>query len=1223
MQENGKTIPVYTSAQTAFNRTMLDASVEAQNMAASANGLAVKLEQIPKTSKAGQVALKGLAMAGNMLLFTAITKGIELTVKAIDDYVHRLDRAKEKLKETQSELSSVNSEIETITSKIKKLEALDSSSLSITDKEDLQHLKDQNEELRIRQQYLEQQAQQEAKDVAELTKEKYGLKYNSPTTREDIDAYKKLYENPQKQSSPASSYLTGDSTSQTIPYAAALQNEGLMKGSDSLADLIAQYEYFEEQKKKAIQNEDSEGIEKYNKKLEETAQKLRDDRTELQEFSDDLSATGDSSPELDDINSKLKLIDDTLLTKGRNLVKFIDSDAIKDDKEKLVALANSGKLTADELSKNFSEIDNYLKDNGLTLEDFISIIKVYKSEIDSMSSNENPILSEGRLEELKEQADQLSSIISEIQSSYNTLQSAVEEYNEQGDLSLDTLNSLMSLDDEYLACLVNENGQLALNTDTMNILAQAKLAEAEATAVAQAMTELYAIANGEAASSTVGYISGNASLIQSLGLLAGQYGNVATAAITAAQAQELSAMIEKANAKDSIATSNVMAGLNAKLGLIRSTASSIKTKGLGNISSTKSTSGASSASKSAAKTMEEIQREWKEYLSKYLALYKAELDAGLIDLHTFLTKSRSMLDEFYRDGKISAKDYWDSVKDLYESQLSLYDKVLSAVTRRIDKEIDSIHDIIDGLENQNNALQEQLDIYDSVLSEVDRVYDNEIEKLEDQKQAIQDVIDAMSDENDERERAMALQQAQYNLARALSQNSNYIYKDGQFVYTTDETAIREAQDSFKDAQFDIDIAELEKQQDALDDYINVLEQYKNMWSEIADTYQTSQDAINATAILGQNYAQLILQNNLSDITNFKNQYVEIQAQINNNDELIQSYEEKIEYYESLKEQWSDISKAYQQAQEDQYAAMVMGANWESDVLSGRLDVLNNFKEQYIAIQQAITNAALEAARAQAAAQTAQSASGSSGGGSGGNSGSNTTSTPTKSYHVVHKLSNGFKTQGEASSKIGYYDGANGVFKDEDNQWYVYKKETYSSHMFSSISEAKDYIKKELAPWGKYGIIKYAQGTTNAKKGLNLVSEDEYGDELIINHDGTAVIAKGEQFYPFKGGETVINASETKKLLANMSNLVPLQEDASPFSRLKLHPIDYGSMVMNSLNLLDSSALSGNIINRNNSSTIKQEITFHCPNLTDKSGIEYVERELQSLTTRAMQFDWSK
>ena len=41
---------------------MQNASVEAQNMAASANGMVVNLEQIPKVSKAGQVALKGLAI---------------------------------------------------------------------------------------------------------------------------------------------------------------------------------------------------------------------------------------------------------------------------------------------------------------------------------------------------------------------------------------------------------------------------------------------------------------------------------------------------------------------------------------------------------------------------------------------------------------------------------------------------------------------------------------------------------------------------------------------------------------------------------------------------------------------------------------------------------------------------------------------------------------------------------------------------------------------------------------------------------------------------------------------------------------------------------------------------------------------------------------------------------------------------------------------------------
>ncbi len=354
-------------------------------------GFTAALKQQTLGAKAATVATKALAMAGNMLVAWAVTKGIELAVKAIDDYIHRLDNAKEALSNTQSELSSVNSEIDETTDKIKELEALDPSSLSITDKEDLQRLKDQNEELRIRQQYLEQQEKADLKKVADFTKEKYGLKYNDSASREDIDAYKELYENPSKQSKPASTYLTGAPSDQATPYAAGLQNQHIMKGSDSLASLIAQYEYFEEQKKNAIKDEDVESIDKYNQKIEEIAQKLRDDRTELQGFSDDLSATGESSAVLDDINSKLKLIDDTLLTKGQNLVNFINSDAIADDKEKLVELANSGKLTADVLSNKFSDVDQYLKDNGLTLEDLISIIKTYKEELADLPNNETAI----------------------------------------------------------------------------------------------------------------------------------------------------------------------------------------------------------------------------------------------------------------------------------------------------------------------------------------------------------------------------------------------------------------------------------------------------------------------------------------------------------------------------------------------------------------------------------------------------------------------------------------------------------------------------------------------------------------------------------------------------------------------------------------------------------------------------------------------------------------
>ena len=352
---------------------------------------------------------------------------IQLAVTAIDDYIHRLDNAKEALSTTQSELSSVGKEIEDTTEQIKELEALDPSSLSITDKEDLQRLKDQNEELRIRQQYLEQQEKYDLRKVADLTKEKYNQKYGN-TDNDTIDQYRALYG--EKQMQPASFYLRGASAAYNTPYAPA-ELKGVTRESEALANLIAQYEYYSGAKKNAVQNKNAEEIEKYNGKLEELAQKLRDDRAELQGFSDDLSATGEASPELDDIASKLKLIDDLLLSPGQNLVNLINSESMSETKQRLIDLADAGKLTQDALSANFSEVDEYLKQNGLTLEDLISVVRTYKEELtdipDTAESFSFPAYEEQ---------------INDIQSSLSTLRSALDAFN-MGTLDESTVLDLM------------------------------------------------------------------------------------------------------------------------------------------------------------------------------------------------------------------------------------------------------------------------------------------------------------------------------------------------------------------------------------------------------------------------------------------------------------------------------------------------------------------------------------------------------------------------------------------------------------------------------------------------------------------------------------------------------------------------------------------------------------------------------------------------------------
>ena len=90
---------------TAYYRTLREASDAANNMARAAGNATVNLEQIPKVSKAGQVALKGLAMAGNMLLMWGISEAISAIATAIDNEANRVEYAQERLQEFNSTVS--------------------------------------------------------------------------------------------------------------------------------------------------------------------------------------------------------------------------------------------------------------------------------------------------------------------------------------------------------------------------------------------------------------------------------------------------------------------------------------------------------------------------------------------------------------------------------------------------------------------------------------------------------------------------------------------------------------------------------------------------------------------------------------------------------------------------------------------------------------------------------------------------------------------------------------------------------------------------------------------------------------------------------------------------------------------------------------------------------------------------------------------------------------
>ena len=825
---------------------------------------------------------------------------------------------------------------------------------------------------------------------------------------------------------------------------------------------------------------------------------------------------------------------------------------------------------------------------------------------------------------LKQQISDLNSAIDSIQSAYDTLNSAVEEYNSNGgQLSIDTIQSLLSLSDEYLACLQVENGQLSLNADAMAQLAQAKLDEAQATAVTQAMTELQAIANGEAAQSTANYITGNAALMDSLAQLSGSYEGVAQAAMTAAQAQELSAQISAASAKDKTATENVMKGLDTKLKLIQSTKNAISAGNFASVSKKTSKSGSSSKSSKSSKDelkeafeteydllkhnleMEYITEEdyyngvqalnekyfagkeeylddyrkyeeevykglksyYKSYCDDMMDYYDKKLDASKMSYKEYCDSVSKMLADMHNSGKISDKDWYDYTKTMLEKQKDAYDRALSAITRRLQKEIDAWQAKIDALNDQNDALNDQKDNYDKILSAVSNVYDKEIGRLNEQKDLLQDQIDALNDKNDALDLQYRKEQALYALQKAQQQRTRKLYVEGKgYIYDTDNEAIRDAQKDLDDITNEELINSLQKEQDKIQESIDILEKYKEKWNEIPDAWDKAVSEQLAIELWGQEYEKLILMNRTSDIENFKTKYLKIQSQINDNEQLIKSYEEKVEYYTKLKEQWQSLTDEYSNSVDDMYAKMLLGQSWEADVLNGRLSTLNNFRNQYNDIQKSISDMAWQSANAQISAlnavKAAEATKAQTSGGSNGYSGSSgsTTSvgskpssgsglTAAQKYQV--RLAGTVKVIYEGSSETDLRNWITrnnyiGVSRTIQNNIIIYfakkKEKKYIGQVYKTSGQASSQVGMLGGVGydkvsGGYRVYKYAKGTDNAKKGWHIVSEDN--PELIARNNGEIELVKGEQFYNFEGGETVIPADETKEILKNQGNVEQL------------------------------------------------------------------------------------
>lgn len=577
---------------------------------------------------------------------------------------------------------------------------------------------------------------------------------------------------------------------------------------------------------------------------------------------------------------------DTRLLDFDNAIKKDTSD-LNNMYQRLSNLSDSeleGIINGSITNSDFNDLFENAEDNfDLSYTEFISYIKA--SAKDQEEINLTPAFGLDNLNKLD-----ISDNISAIQEAYGSLRAAMDEYNESGILSYDTLQSLTSLSDEYVNILFDENGILVDNETAWNELTRIKLEEMKASIYQQAANELCRISQLGAADAANELALAN--------------GNITQSAYEAAKAQYENAIAAGAANKE--LADNIWNSMNARIKLVD----------------------------------EQLAN-----LSNGLGTVKNRYDST--------KKSESSYEKQMKDTKQTSKSLTDQLKEqqsALEKVKSRYDDTASAINWFYDQKIAAEQDSVHTLEQQNDRLEQQQSVYDSVLKAVQAVYDKEMESLKAQQDAIQDKIDALTDANDEQERQIALEKAQYALEQARIQRTKYLFNGQEFVYDTDKDAITNARDTLNDAQLSIKTAELEKEKESLQSSIDQLEKYKSMWGEIGNVYETSQNEIFAKMVLGNEYQTMVLQNRLSDISAFKDSYLSVQMQIDDNQSMIDSYNEKIAYYESLKSQWEELTGQYQAQQNIQLLMETFGADYEKILLDGRTLSWDAFAAAYLGVQ---------------------------------------------------------------------------------------------------------------------------------------------------------------------------------------------------------------------------------------------------------------------------------
>lgn len=561
------------------------------------------------------------------------------------------------------------------------------------------------------------------------------------------------------------------------------------------------------------------------------------------------------------------------------------------------------------------------------------------------------------------------------------------------------------------------------------------------------------------------------------------------------------------------------------------------------------------------KNLEEIykgfQSAYKSYVDSMSDYWKKSLDAGLINFSEYCDQMKDMLESLHNAGKIDDETYYTGLGNYYGTIVENYDKAINAAQRVIKKRIDALNKEKEAIEKnyeaQKDVLQAQIDDINNSIdgrNKQIKAINKQIDAINKEIESYQTEIDKLNEANEERQAALDMQKALYELSRAENQRKDYVYNSEQgFVYEANSQDIKNAQDEIAQLEHDRIVRDLEKTISTLENSIEVLE----------ENIETLEDEIET------------LEGNIDSL---EDEMERLEKEL---DVLVEKYEEQINSLEEYSDSIGECANKWTEAQEDMVAASMWGSDWQNKILSQDKELVQNFESMYVEAQRNQAQANRDATNAIIEANNRR----------------------IESLKELQKAEEDAKQASNVSTLGGNVNVSNKTTPKDTSS----KKETSPS--------TKPVKYAWYDPSSKRVVYEYGSGTKDAKPGYQEIAET--GDEIIVDNNGNAFLAKGHQLHLFEGGEQVYSPSDTKELLNG--KYIPIDSILPNYSSMLSKVMSYSISPAN--NLMGNNVLS----TKRNVTPMKVDSSIHIDigdiHITEVDNVTEVAKAIKNQLPNAL------